>query len=146
MSKVFYVGSAIANASQAKKFSERLTSLVYAGNLAFDNYGKWFDMDPVDQTSFESLRERAIYDMNGVTSAEFGVFIMPGGFGTHCEIGAFLAQGKPVYMYSIHPDGLLINNGCAPTYKCVFHYHPCINLFENEIDCFTAIIQAHFRK
>jgi hypothetical protein len=54
------------------------------------------------------------------------IVLLPGGFGTHVEIGAALALGKCVILHS--PDQKTLET----PYPCVFHYHPSVKLIVSE--------------
>ena len=79
--------------------------------------------------------EIAVQELNGVCEADVLVVLLPGGFGTHVEIGAALALGKPVIL-------------CAPNqktletpYPCVFHYHPNVRIFVSETLDADAVVR-----
>ena len=58
--------------------------------------------------------------------ADVLVVLLPGGYGTHVEIGAALALGKPVILHA--PDRKTLET----PYLCVFHYHPAVKLVISE--------------
>lgn len=64
----------------------------------------------------------AIAELQGVRDADVLVVLLPGGYGTHVEIGAALALGKPVILHA--PDRKTLET----PYLCVFHYHPAVKL------------------
>ena len=66
-------------------------------------------------------------EMAAVREADVLVVLLPGGYGTHVEIGAALALGKPVILHA--PDRKTLD---AP-YPCVFHYHPRVKLLVSEV-------------
>jgi len=58
--------------------------------------------------------------------------LLPGGYGTHVEIGAALALGKPVILHA--PDRKTLDS----PYPCPFHHHPNVKLLiSEEIDIAT---------
>jgi nucleoside 2-deoxyribosyltransferase len=69
----------------------------------------------------------ATSELQGIQSADLVVVLLPGGYGTHVEIGAALAFGKPVILHA--PDQHTLNT----PYPCVFHYHPLIKLIVSEV-------------
>lgn len=136
--KVFYVGTSLGLKDHAETISNTLEGI--SGQFA--NYAPWFTMPPVDQHNPEALKERAIYDMNGIMNADFCVFIFPGGFGTHVELGMALAQGIPIFAYPAELVGSLTS---PPTdYKCVFHHHPNINWCLSSLECFGKIMDRYY--
>jgi hypothetical protein len=70
----------------------------------------------------EVFAEAAAAELGGVRDADVLVVLLPGGFGTHVEIGAALALDKPVILYS--PDRKTLET----PYPCIFHYHPGVTL------------------
>jgi nucleoside 2-deoxyribosyltransferase len=66
-------------------------------------------------------------ELNGVLQADVLIALLPGGYGTHVEIGAALALGKPVILHA--PDQDTLNQ----PYPCVFHYHPGVRLIISQI-------------
>ena len=69
----------------------------------------------------------ATSEIQGIQSADLVVVLLPGGYGTHVEIGAALAFGKPVILHA--PDQGTLNT----PYPCVFHHHPLIKLIVSEV-------------
>ena len=61
-----------------------------------------------------------------MAEADVLIVLLPGGHGTHVEIGAALALGKPVILHA--PDRKTLD---AP-YPCPFHYHPKVKLLVSE--------------
>jgi len=55
------------------------------------------------------------------------IALLPGGRGTHVEIGAALALDKPVILYA--PDRKTLDT----PYPCPFHYHPAVKLLVSEV-------------
>ena len=66
----------------------------------------------------------AMKEIDAVKAADFVVVILPGGRGTHCELGAALAHDKPVFIIAPHPQQLLDLQGLpAP-----FYYHASVTV------------------
>jgi nucleoside 2-deoxyribosyltransferase len=61
-------------------------------------------------------------EIDGIRNADVLIALLPGGFGTHVEIGAALAFGKPIIIHS--PNQTVLET----PYPCVFHYHPLVRL------------------
>jgi nucleoside 2-deoxyribosyltransferase len=74
----------------------------------------------------------AVKELKGVEEADVLIVLLPGGYGTHVEIGAALALGKPVILHA--PDRKTLDS----PYACPFHYHPNVKLLiSEEIDIAT---------
>lgn len=57
----------------------------------------------VKSVSKERLREVAICELKAVSDADFVVVLLPGGNGTHLELGFAIASGKKVFLHSEDP-------------------------------------------
>src|SRR5207237_7921708 len=60
----------------------------------------WTLHGSVKSTSEERLREVATLELDGVSEADFVVVLLPGGNGTHLELGFAIARGKRVFLHS----------------------------------------------
>jgi nucleoside 2-deoxyribosyltransferase len=84
----------------------------------------------------------ATAELSGVEAADALVVLLPGGFGTHVEIGAALALGKPVVIHA--PDRKTLET----PYPCVFHYHPNVELMISAVlnaDAMLACLQRRLQ-
>jgi nucleoside 2-deoxyribosyltransferase len=71
--------------------------------------------------------ETALAEIAAVRQADVLIALLPGGYGTHVEIGAALALGKPVILHARDRETL------DTPYPCVFHYHPAVTLLISEV-------------
>jgi nucleoside 2-deoxyribosyltransferase len=118
MAKRFYLATKKDRAKQADEISEALTARGWERTLT------WSDRI---HASSESHAELAKAELEAVRQADVLIVMLPGGYGTHVEIGAALALGKPVILHT--PDQKTLE---AP-YPCVFHYHPNIKILVSEV-------------
>ena len=95
-----------------------------------------YEWNPLDGETLEELAKFAIAEMDGVRKADVLIVLLPGGFGTHVEIGAALALGKPVILHS--PDQKTLET----PYRCPFHYHPKVKIFISTTPDVDAILAA----
>jgi nucleoside 2-deoxyribosyltransferase len=75
-----------------------------------------------DEIDSDQHAEIALAELAGVREADVLIVLLPGGYGTHVEIGAALALGKPVILHAADRETL------EKPYPCVFHYHPGVKL------------------
>jgi len=61
-----------------------------------------------------------------VRDADVLLVLLPGGYGTHAEIGAALAFGRPIIIHV--PNKQVLDT----PYPCVFHYHPGVKILVSE--------------
>jgi hypothetical protein len=81
----------------------------------------WTVHGSVKSVSKERLQEVATLELEGVSEADFVVVLLPGGKGTHLELGFALAKGKLVFLHSEEP--LLFELGPQTN---AFYHHPSI--------------------
>jgi nucleoside 2-deoxyribosyltransferase len=125
----FFVSSRKDRSEQADALSKELEK---------HGWQRTFAWKPEDGESPEGNAAIAKAELNGVLQADVLIALLPGGNGTHVEIGAALALGKPVILHA--PDRETLNQ----PYPCVFHYHPAVKLIVSEIVDIEAIL-ASFR-
>ncbi len=79
----------------------------------------WTVHGSVKSISKERLKEVATLELGGVAEADFIVVLLPGGSGTHLELGFALAKGKTVFLHS--EDALVFELGPQTN---AFYHHP----------------------
>lgn len=79
----------------------------------------WTSHGSVKSTSKERLREVATHELEGVSQSDFVVVLLPGGHGTHLELGFALAKGLKVFLHSEDPS--LFELGPQTN---AFYHHP----------------------
>jgi nucleoside 2-deoxyribosyltransferase len=121
----FYLATRIDRAAQAETLLEALKSR---------GWERTFTWTGEDNAGAEEYPELAVAELAGVREADVLIVLLPGGRGTHVEIGAALALGKPVILHA--PDQQTLNS----PYPCVFHYHPGIKLLISEVVDANAIL------
>lgn len=155
----YYIATSLGNAPRALRLSGLLTALGHT--CTFD----WMSADPVSpddprNTSGaliavdpEALAQRGARDYDGVAEATALIAILPGGQGTHFELGVAYAllnaernqdrsprqahrvgPRRQVFIWT--PDDL----PQSETYPCVFHSLPDIVQVSGDIaDCLVAV-------
>lgn len=127
MSKRFYVATQKSRAANATALLEALHTRGWERTFDWTNH---VDSHP------EGYSEIAVAELAGVRDADVLVVLLPGGLGTHVEIGAALALGKPVILHA--PDRKTLET----PYPCVFHYHPRVKLLISEVVDVAAVLAA----
>ena len=105
----FYLSTRKDRSSDAETIAKALIS--HGWVRTFD----WGLHKTIDPHEYGSIAEAEI---QGVREADALIVLLPGGFGTHVEIGVALALGKHVVLHAPDEDAL------TTPYACVFHYHP----------------------
>lgn len=107
--KSFYI-------STRKDRSPEADALV--GALQARGWKRTFDWGEHGNVGTDQYATIALAEIEGVRDADVLIVLLPGGFGTHVEIGVALALGKRVILQAPDPETL------NTPYACVFHYHP----------------------
>ncbi len=76
----------------------------------------WTVHGPVWRSGVERIREVAALELQGVVDADVVVVLLPGGRGTHAELGMALATGKRIVLH-----GAAENFGATPE-TCAFYH------------------------
>lgn len=113
-SRRYYLSTRKDRASEAESLASALHVSGWERTYTWADLGKG--------VSSAQFAEAAIAELKGVRDADVLIVLLPGGFGTHVEIGAALALSKPVILHA--PD---TETSDAP-YPCIFHYHPAVKL------------------
>jgi nucleoside 2-deoxyribosyltransferase len=123
----FYLATRKDRATQAEILLEALKS------RGWERTFTWAGEDKAGAKEYPGI---AVAELAGVREADVLIALLPGGYGTHVEIGAALALGKPVILHA--PDQKSLNT----PYPCVFHYHPGVKLLISEVVDVDAVL-AH---
>lgn len=118
VAKRFYVATRKDRSAQADALSEIL------GAEGWERTFAWTELDASNPDEFAAT---AVAEVEAVRRADVLIVLLPGGYGTHVEIGAALALGKPVILHA--PDRKTLQT----PYPCVFHYHPGVKVLISEI-------------
>jgi len=125
MAKRFFLSTQKGRSAQADALSAALK--VHGWERTF----AWTDEDGEGSDGNAAI---AVAELEGVREADVLVVLLPGGYGTHVEIGAALALGKPVILHA--PERKTLET----PYLCVFHYHPAVKLLISEVPDIGAIL------
>jgi nucleoside 2-deoxyribosyltransferase len=117
LAKRFYVATRKDRSAQADALSETHRAEGWERTFA------WTEQDAAKPKEHAAT---AVAELEAVRVADVLVVLLPGGYGTHVEIGAALALGKPIILHA--PDRKTLET----PYPCVFHYHPGVKLLISE--------------
>lgn len=94
----FYIASKLENAEMVKKLAAVLKA--YKWEQTYD----WTVHGSVQNESQERLTEVAENEIEGVRQADVVIVLLPGGRGTHAELGAANILRKPVFLWAETDD------------------------------------------
>jgi nucleoside 2-deoxyribosyltransferase len=117
MTKRFYLATRKDRAAEADAISAILKTHGWERTLTWTSQ---------DGQSTDQHARVAQDELEAVRNADVLIVMLPGGFGTHVEIGAALALGRPVILHA--PDEKTLET----PYRCVFHYHPHVKILLSE--------------
>jgi nucleoside 2-deoxyribosyltransferase len=79
----------------------------------------WTVHGSVKSVSKERLQEVAVLELNAILEADFVVVLLPGGGGTHLELGFALGNNKKIFLHAADPS--LFELGPQTN---AFYHHP----------------------
>lgn len=105
-----YIATRLERLEEAKGVEARLEAL---GLLA--TY-RWWTHGSVKSEGVQRIREVAEAEAEGVAEADVVIVLLPGGRGTHTELGMAIALGKRIYLVG--------DDGGDDGKTCAFYHHP----------------------
>lgn len=122
-----YVASGVENAVLAFWYGKKLESLGFEWTYDWTERALRRDVDPASE---EELREIGEAELDGVCRADVVIVVLPGGAGTHTELGFALALGKRVVLVA----------GDRPLAACPFYFHPAVIRVRTADEAFAAAL------
>lgn len=93
----------------------------------------WTVHGPVWRSGAARIAEVAELELRGVVEADLVIVLLPGGRGTHAELGMALSRGRRVLLHSAD----LAPFGAAPE-TCAFYHHPLVTPFGGPLELVAA--------
>ncbi len=109
----FYIATSLLRATAHQMVKDALKTCGH--EITYD----WTLHGSVKSVSKERLREVAALELEAVAKADFIIVLLPGGSGTHVELGFAIAKGKRIFLHS--EDPLTFELGPQTN---VFYHHP----------------------
>jgi hypothetical protein len=106
---------------------QRLAALLRAAGheITYD----WTVHGSVQSEGPERIRDVAVAEARGVQEADCVIVLLPGGRGTHTELGMALAFGRPCIVAAEHAHGFFGDDGRT----CAFYHHPLVRRVEGGV-------------
>jgi len=102
----------------------------------------WTVHGPVWRDGKKRIQQVSVAETQGVLDADLVVVLLPGGRGTHTELGMAIAAGKPILLHSLDPA--LFEAGSE---TCAFYHHPlCFQSPAIELDALWAFAEPWLRR
>ena len=132
----YYIATRLDRVEQHNKVRDFLLERGY--ELTYD----WTHHGSVQNVSLDRLNEVAHRDLQGVMDADFVIVMLPGGFGTHTELGAAIASGKKVFIHTEDHDHFQLGEKTIAFYHhdLVTHVHCSLD----NLDQLADVVDSHF--
>ncbi len=129
----FYVASGVENAERVSEFSKTLKE------FGWTNTYDWTKHILPTQYDETEMQEIAKNEMLGVKSADVVFVLLPGGKGTHTELGIAIALKKPTIIWSETPS----TREQCPFYHCsnVTNVVCDFESFKNVIELLISVVR-----
>jgi nucleoside 2-deoxyribosyltransferase len=108
----YYIATSLSRTTAHQLVKDALK--ICGHELSYD----WTLHGSVKSVSKERLREVAELELGGIAEADFVIVLLPGGNGTHLELGFAIASGKRVFLHS--EDSSLFELG--PQTNAFYHH------------------------
>lgn len=119
----YYIATTLTNAPRAQLLADYMAALGHACSYA------WFAHGNVGAGGEGRLAEVAVLEMEGVRNSDVVIALLPGGRGTHIELGAAIALGKPVLLIDESDIGFRADES-----TCAFYWHPLVYRYAGSLD------------
>ncbi len=119
---MFYVATRLEAADRAQRVMSLLRSL--GDTPAYD----WTEHGSVQDDGVERIAEVAAAEKDGVALADYIVVLLPGGRGTHVELGIALGSNKPIFVHAGREQAHMGADGRT----CAFYHHPSVIFVEGD--------------
>jgi nucleoside 2-deoxyribosyltransferase len=97
----------------------------------------WTVHGPVWRDGLARIREVSQLEARGVLGADLVSVLLPGGRGTHTELGMAIAAGKPVLLHSFDPMPFE-----AVPETCAFYHHPLVRRTSDPFEDLVLLADA----
>lgn len=129
----YYIATSLSRVTEHNLIRDSLKTFQH--EIAYD----WTLHGSVKSVSIERLREVAIFELNGILESDFVIVLLPGGKGTHLELGFALGNGKRTFLHSEDPS--LFELGPQTS---AFYHHPHLTRLCCPLIDVAASVQSHF--
>ncbi len=118
----FYVATRLERAARAELVALHLT---LAGH---DVTYPWWQHGAVGREGSERLIQVSILEAQGVLTADAVIVLLPGGRGTHAELGIALGAGKPIIVFDETAEAFQLTDA-----TCAFYWHPLVHQLRGDL-------------
>lgn len=120
----FYVASGFRNVDAVQYVTKQLVNKGYMHTYDWTKNAK--------ARTLEDLKEIGQNEKDAVIESDFIVVILPGGKGTHIELGIALGLGKKIFLYS--PDGVIDHFETTSTFYHLPEVEKCYGTLDELVE------------
>ncbi|TXG75769.1 hypothetical protein E6Q11_06740 [Candidatus Dojkabacteria bacterium] len=131
----FYIATSLSRAHDHNRLRDALVSCGH--RITYD----WTMHGSVKTSTVQRLAEVAHNETAGLLSAEIVIVLLPGGYGTHAELGMAIASEKKTILHSTN-EGIFK----AGEKTCAFYHHRHVSQLICPLDDADAFLKAMKRK
>ena len=137
----FYVASSLKNIDAVRYVTNQL---IGRGYLHTYDWTKNTNAKKEQTSTLENLREIGEYEMKAVMESDLVIILLPGGKGTHIEMGIALGQRKRIFLYS--EEGAINNVETTSTFYHLPEVEKCFGTLDSLVAKITAsrVLQDEF--
>lgn len=131
----YYIATRIEKAKDHNYVRDRLAE--YGWELTYD----WTTHGSVKSTTVGKLKSVAQAEVEGVLEAQVVLALLPGGFGTHTELGLAIASNKITIAHSVDKTLFEANES-----TCAFYHHDNVHQLVCPLDNIASLIATPARE
>lgn len=123
----YYIASSLSNAAAVMLLRDELKVEGHVHTYDWTGHGAVFKDGATRDENVKIMQKTALAEAEGVTTADVVIVMLPGGKGTHVELGMALALKKPVIMVSdVHPYHAGQEHNDQRNFPCACWFHPLV--------------------
>lgn len=119
----FYIATRLERAADHREVSGRLAACGWVCSYDWTTHGS------VQREGEARIAEVARAEEEGVRSADVVIVLLPGGRGTHAELGMAVALRKPIFVLADPVDGFFAQDERT----CAFYHSPTVRRVEGGV-------------
>lgn len=130
-----YIATAIENHKQHNELAIMLNEIGF--ELTYD----WTVHGSIVHQGLEVMTEYALLEKAGVCEADLVIVLLPGGRGTHVELGMALAMDIPVIIYSPEESAFSFTKA-----TCLFYFDPRVLRISGTLQDIIDVLQERIEE
>jgi hypothetical protein len=122
----YYIATRLEN----HEMHNKIRDLIYENLKSWDITYDWTVHGSVKHEGVACISEVCMKEITGVLEADVVIVLLPGGRGTHTELGIAIGEGTPVFILADKKYGFFAQDERT----CAFYYAPMVRRIEGDIE------------